>query len=78
MQRQDNPGIYVMNEKQEKAFGLIREGGTLQLDVKMRCRDKRRTTHVLVEAIDAVDQIVAAMTREERLQAFQVIGSRLK
>lgn len=76
--KQENPDIYVVNEKQEKAFGLVRDAGTLQVDVKMRCRDNRRTTHIFVEAINAVDQIAAAMNQEERLRAFQVIESRLK
>ena len=76
--KQDNSDIYVINQNREKAFKLTRENGTLQAEVKMWCRNKSRTNHILVEAIDVVDQIAAAMNREERLRAYQVIESRLK
>ena len=76
--KQENPDIFVINHNKEKAFKLTRENGTLQAEVKMWCRNKSRTNHILVEAIDVVDQIAAAMNREERLRAYQVIESRLK
>jgi hypothetical protein len=50
----------------------------LQAEVKMWCRNKSRTNHILVEAIDVVDQIAAAMNQEERLQAYHAIEARLK
>ena len=76
--KQDNPDIYVINQNREKAFKLTRENGTLQAEIKMWCRNKSRTNHILVEAIDVVDQIAAAMNQEERLQAYHAIEARLK
>ena len=77
MQEQKNPDIYVINDNNEKAFRLTRDNGTLQAEVKMWRRNKSKTARILVEAIDVVDQITAAMNQEERLRAYHVIESRL-
>ena len=70
MQNEKNPEIFVINENQEKAFKLVRTEGVLQAEVKTKTRDKKVPPLIYVDAIEVIDQVAAAMNREERLLAY--------
>lgn len=77
MEKEKNPEIFIINEKQEKAFKLVRVEGVLQAEVKTKTRDRKVPPLVYVDAIEIIDQVAAAMNREERLLAYEKLAARL-
>lgn len=79
MEKQKNFEIFVINERQERGFKLIRSDcdGKLIADVKTKSRDKNVPPHIYIDAIEVIDQIAAAMNREERLLAYARLADRL-
>lgn len=77
MENEKNPEIFVINEKQEKAFKLVRTEGVLRAEVKTKTRDKKVPPLIYVDAIEVIDQVAAAMNREERLLAYTKLAARL-
>ena len=77
MENEKNFEIFVINENQEKAFKLVRTEGVLQAEVKTKTRDKKVPPLIYVDAIEVIDQVAAAMNREERLLAYTKLAARL-
>lgn len=77
MENDKNFEIFVINENQEKAFKLVRTEGVLQAEVKTKTRDKKIPPLIYVDAIEVIDQVAAAMNREERLLAYVKLAARL-
>lgn len=77
MQNEKNPEIFVINENQEKVFKLVRTEGVLQAEVKTKTRDKKVPPCIYVDANEVIDQVAAAMNREERLLAYAKLAARL-
>lgn len=77
MENEKNFEIFVINENQEKAFKLVRTEGVLQAEVKTKTRDKKVPPLTYVDAIEVIDQVAAAMNREERLLAYTKLAARL-
>ena len=77
MENEKNFEIFVINENQEKAFKLVRTEGVLQAEVKTKTRDKKVPPLIYVDAIEVIDQVAAAMNREERLLAYMKLAARL-
>lgn len=77
MENEKNFEIFVINENQEKAFKLVRTEGVLQAEVKTKTRDKKVPPLIYVDAIEVIDQVAAAMNREERLLAYVKLAARL-
>ena len=77
MENEKNFEIFVINENQEKAFKLVRTEGVLQAEVKTKTRDKKVPSLIYVDAIEVIDQVAAAMNREERLLAYTKLAARL-
>ena len=77
MENEKNFEIFVINENQEKAFKLVRTEGVLQAEVKTKTRDKTVPPLIYVDAIEVIDQVAAAMNREERLLAYTKLAARL-
>lgn len=77
VEKEKNPEIFIINEKQEKAFKLVRVEGVLQAEVKTKTRDRKVPPLVYVDAIEIIDQVAAAMNREERLLAYEKLAARL-
>lgn len=77
MENEKNFEIFVINENQEKAFKLVRTEGVLQAEVKTKTRDKKVPPLIYVDAIEVIDQVAAAMNREERLFAYAKLAARL-
>ena len=77
MENGKNFEIFVINENQEKAFKLVRTEGVLQAEVKTKTRDKKVPPLIYVDAIEVIDQVAAAMNREERLLAYTKLAARL-
>ena len=67
MENEKNFEIFVINENQEKAFKLVRT----------KTRDKKVPPLIYVDAIEVIDQVAAAMNREERLLAYAKLVARL-
>ena len=77
MENDKNFEIFVINKNQEKAFKLVRTEGVLQAEVKTKTRDKKIPPLIYVDAIEVIDQVAAAMNREERLLAYVKLAARL-
>lgn len=77
MENEKNFEIFVINENQEKVFKLVRTEGVLQAEVKTKTRDKKVPPLIYVDAIEVIDQVAAAMNREERLLAYAKLAARL-
>lgn len=74
----DNADIFVTNDKRERAFKLVRSEGVLQAEVKTRTRDKKVPDYIYVDAMAVLDQVTAAMSQAERLQAYARLSEKLK
>lgn len=48
-----------------------------QAEVKTKTRDKKVPPLIYVDAIEVIDQVAAAMNREERLLAYAKLAARL-
>ena len=71
-------GMYVTNDKNQNAFRLLRdEVGMLQVEVKLKSRDRNTQKFVYVEALEVVDQITSAMNQQERLKAYTDLSKKL-
>ena len=71
-------GMYVTNDKNQNAFRLLRdEVGMLQVEVKLKSRDRNTQKFVYVEALEVVYQITSAMNQQERLKAYTDLSKKL-
>lgn len=69
---------YVVNDDGDKAFKLFRtKSGSLQIEVNRRIRDRTVPKLVCVDALDAVDQVTAVMSQQERLLAYARLTEKL-
>lgn len=75
---ENESGTYVTDGNNQKAFKLIRgDGGMLQVEVKLKTRDKNVPKYVYVDALQVVDQVTAAMSQQERLLAYARLAEKL-
>ena len=71
-------GMYITNDKNQNAFRHLRdEVGMLQVEVKLKSRDRNTQKFVYVEALEVVDQITSAMNQQERLKAYTDLSKKL-
>ena len=78
MEKEKNFRIFVTDKQQVTGFELVRsDEGKLIADIKKKSRDKNVPKHVEIEAIEVIDQIVAAMNMEERMQAYRRLLQRI-
>ncbi len=69
---------YVTDYNNQKAFKLFRDdGGMLQVEVKLKTRDKNVPKYVYVDALQVVDQVTDAMSQQERLLAYARLAEKL-
>jgi hypothetical protein len=56
---------------------LIRTNGILQVEFKMKSKDKMVPSTITMNAVEVVDQITAAMNQEERMLAYTKLMARM-
>ena len=56
---------------------MIRPNGVLQVEFKLKSKDKLVPATVTIDAVEVVDQITAAMNQEERLLAYSKLVARM-
>lgn len=79
MGNENNFELYVKDVDQNNACKLIRpDAGGLQVEFKMKSKDKMVPPFIHIDAVEVVDQITAAMNQEERLLAYAKLMARMK
>lgn len=78
MENEKNFELYVQGENpRDKACKLIRTNGILQVEFKMKSKDKMVPSTITMNAVEVVDQITAAMNQEERMLAYTKLMARM-
>ena len=78
MGNEKNFELFVQgNNARDKACKLIRPNGILQVEFKLKSKDKLVPATVTIDAVEVVDQITAAMNQEERLLAYSKLIARM-
>lgn len=78
MENENNFELFVQGANpHDKACKLIRANGVLQVEFKLKSKDKLVPAKVTLDAIEVVDQITAAMNQEERLIAYSKLMARM-
>lgn len=78
MENEKNFELFVQGKNpRDKACKLIRSNGKLQVEFKLKSKDKMAPATVTIDAIEVIDQITAAMNQEERLLAYSRIRARI-
>ncbi len=62
---------YVQGKNpRDKACKLIRSDGILEIEFKLKSKDKLAPSKVVIEAVEVVNQITAVMNQEERMKIY--------
>jgi hypothetical protein len=78
VENEKNFELYVQGENpRDKACKLIRTNGILQVEFKMKSKDKMVPSTITMNAVEVVDQITAAMNQEERMLAYTKLMARM-
>lgn len=78
MENEKNFELYVQGKNpRDKACKLIRPKGVLQVEFKLKSKDKMVPTTITMDAVEVVDQITAAMNQEERLLVYSKLIARM-
>lgn len=78
MENENNFELFVQGSNpHDKACKLIRPNGVLQVEFKLKSKDKLVPAKVTLDAIEVVDQITAAMNQEERMIAYSKLIARM-
>lgn len=78
MENENNFELFVQGKNpRDKACKLIRLNGVLQVEFKLKSKDKLVPATVTIDAVEVVDQITAAMNQEERLLAYSKLVARM-
>lgn len=78
MGNEKNFELFVQGKNpRDKGCKLIRPEGILQVEFKLKSKDKLAPARVVIDAVDVVDQITAAMNQEERMLTYTKLLTRM-
>lgn len=78
MGNEKNFELFVQGKNpRDKACKLIRPNGVLQVQFKLKSKDRLVPATVTIDAVEVVDQITAAMNQEERMLAYTKLTARM-
>lgn len=78
MGNEKNFELFVQGKNpRDKGCKLIRPEGTLQVEFKLKSKDKHVPDKVVIDAVEVVDQITAAMNQEERVMTYSKLLARM-
>lgn len=62
---------YVQGKNpRDKACKLVRSDGMLEIEFKLKSKDKLVPSKIVIEAVEVVNQITAVMNQEERMRVY--------